>query len=164
VRRDGIRPHSIFYYDDVLTTWLGGENRRLRAKYDPRDLSTVFLEDEAGRHWPIRYRDLARPAITLWEQRAAVKNLRARDRHLVDEQSIFEAVAARRVVVAQGVAKTNAARREAERGAHLRGAGRAGGLGGGSITGTRSADDGIGDTALVPMPTDADLGSVEEWS
>ena len=45
----------------------------LRAKYDPRDLSTVFLEDETGRHWPIRYRDLARPAITLWGQKAAVK-------------------------------------------------------------------------------------------
>ncbi len=164
VRREGIRLHSIFYYDDVLTTWLGGENRRLRTKYDPRDLSTVFLEDETGRHWPIRYRDLARPAITLWEQKAAVKNLRARGRHLVDEQSIFEAVAARRVVVAQGVAKTNAARREAERGAHLRGAGRAGGLGGSSIAGTPSADDDIRDTAFVPMPTDEDLGSVEEWS
>jgi putative transposase len=127
VRREGIRLHSIFYYDDVLTTWLGGENRRLRAKYDPRDLSTVFLEDETGRHWPIRYRDLARPAITLWEQKAAVKNLRARGRCLVDEQSIFEAVAARRVVVAQAVAKTNSARREAERRVHLRSVGRAGG-------------------------------------
>jgi putative transposase len=87
----------------------------------------VFLEDETGRHWPIRYRDLARPAITLWEQKAAVKNLRARGRCLVDEQSIFEAVAARRVVVAQAVAKTNSARREAERRVHLRSVGRAGG-------------------------------------
>jgi putative transposase len=66
VRREGIRLHSIFYYDDVLTAWLGAERRRLRAKYDPRDLSTVFLEDDTGRHWPIRFRDLARPPIALW--------------------------------------------------------------------------------------------------
>ena len=127
VRREGIRLHSIFYYDDVLTTWLGTERRRLRAKYDPRDLSTVFVEDEAGRHWPIRYRDLGRPAITLWEQRAAVSDLRARGRSLVDEQSIFEAVAARRAVVAQAAVKTKAARREFERTRCVRIAGRAGG-------------------------------------
>ena len=46
VRREGIRLHSVFYYDDVLTTWLGTEKRRLRAKYDPRDLSKVFLGPE----------------------------------------------------------------------------------------------------------------------
>ena len=64
VRREGIRLHSIFYYDDVLTAWLGNGGR-MRVKYDPRDLSCVFLEDAEGRHWPVRYRDLARPPITL---------------------------------------------------------------------------------------------------
>jgi len=162
VRREGIRLHSIFYYDDVLTSWLSGEKCRLRAKYDPRDLSTVFLEDQAGQHWPIRYRDLARPAITLWEQRAAVKSLRARGRCLVDEQSIFEAVAARRALVAQAVAKTSAARREAERGTHLRAIGRAGGPGGTSEN--QSVEEDIKDMAVVPMPTADDEGSVEEWS
>lgn len=164
VRREGIRLHSIFYYDDVLTTWLGTENRRLLAKYDPRDLSTVFLQDETGRHWPIRYRDLARPAITLWEQRAAVKDLRARGRSLVDEQSIFEAVAARRSVVAVAAEKTKAARRELERGRHLRRAGGAGGPAGGRIAGNHPVDEDIVDTAVVPMPTEADRGSVEDWS
>jgi putative transposase len=164
VRREGIRLHSIFYYDDVLTTWLGAENRRLPAKYDPRDLSTVFLQDETGRHWPIRYRDLARPAITLWEQRAAVKDLRARGRSVVDEQMIFEAVAARRRVVAEAAAKTRAARREHERGRHLRLADGAGGPAGGDAAATHPVDDDIGDTAEVPMPTEADRGSVEDWS
>ena len=169
VRREGIRLHSIFYYDDVLTTWLGTEKRRLRAKYDPRDLSTVFLQDDSGRHWPIRYRDLARPPIALWEQRAAVKDLRARGRSLVDEQSIFEAVAARRAVVAEAVARTKAARREFARGAHLR---RTAGehteaeaeAAGGDAAGINPGEEDASDTALVPMPTEADQGSVEEWS
>jgi putative transposase len=164
VRREGIRLHSIFYYDDVLTTWLGTEKCRLRAKYDPRDLSRVFLQDDSRRHWPIRYRDLARPAITLWEHRAAVKDLRARGRSLVDEQSIFEAVTARRAVVAEAAVKTKAARREFERGAHLR---RARAEQGGAVeeqAGYAAADEDASDTALVPMPSEADRGSVEEWS
>ena len=155
VRREGIRLHSIFYYDDVLTAWLGAERRRLRAKYDPRDLSTVFLEDDTGRHWPIRYRDLARPPIALCEHRAAVKALRERGRALVDEQSIFEAVAARRAVVEEGIARTKKARREFARTARLRASG--------STTlgvGTVESDE----PAIVPMPTEADQGSVEEWS
>lgn len=163
VRREGIRLHSIFYYDDVLTTWLGTEKCRLLAKYDPRDLSIVFLQDETGRHWPIRYRDLGRPAITLWEHRAAVKDLRARGRSLVDEQSIFEAVAARRSVVAEAAAKTKAARRERERGRHLRG-GDEGGRPGGGVVWNDAVDEDSSDTAVVPLPTEADRGSVEDWS
>jgi putative transposase len=162
VRREGIRLHSVFYYDDVLTTWLGTEKRRLRAKYDPRDLSKVFLQDDSGRHWPIRYRDLARPAITLWEHRAAVKDLRARGRSLVDEQSIFEAVTARRAVVAEAAVRTKAARREFERGAHLRRTGAE--PVGDKTAGCPLADEDASDAALVPMPSEADRGSVEEWS
>jgi putative transposase len=156
VRREGIRLHSIFYYDDVLTAWLGAERRRLRAKYDPRDLSTVFLEDETGRHWPIRYRDLARPPITLWEQKAAVKDLRTRGRSLVDEQSIFEAVAARRAVVEAAVASSKKARREFARTARLRNAADS------APSKARAVAD-AGDPGVVPMPTEADRGSVEEW-
>lgn len=155
VRREGIRLHNIFYYDNVLTSWVGAERRRMRVKYDPRDLSAVFLEDEAGRYWPVRYRDLGRPPITLWEHKAAVKELRARGRSLVDEQSIFEAVAARRAVVAGAAARTKAARREFARTAPLRAAG--------SISATVDIAE-SDEPAVVPMPTEADRGSVEEWS
>lgn len=119
IRREGIRLHSIFYYDDVLTPWIGLGKERLRAKYDPRDLSQVFLEDPSGRHWPIRYRDLNRPPITLWEQRAAVKDRREQGLGKVDERAIFEAVEARRAIVAGAVERTRVARREQQRTAHL---------------------------------------------
>lgn len=163
VRREGIRLHSIFYYDDVLTTWLGNRER-MRVKYDPRDLSHVFLEDVEGRHWPIRYRDLARPPITLWEQRAAVKELRERGRGLVDEVRIFEAIEARRALVEVAATKTKAARREVQRTAHLRteqaiGPPAATPAVPSQVTGGEEPDD-----ARVPMPTEADRGSVEEWT
>ena len=168
VRREGIRLHSIFYYDDVLTAWLGSGGR-MRVKYDPRDLSCVFLEDMEGRHWPVRYRDLARPPITLWEQRAAVRELRARGKGLVDEARIFEAVEARRAIVEDAVAKTKAARREVQRTAHLR----TGHLRTGQPVGqpaeipaisSQAPGEDASDDARVPMPTEADQGSVEEWT
>jgi hypothetical protein len=77
---------------------------------------------------------------------------------------IFEAVAARRSVVAEAAAKTKAARREHERGRHLRLGDGAGGPAGGDAAATHPVDDDIGDTAEVPMPTEADRGSVEDWS
>jgi putative transposase len=160
VRREGIRLHIIFYYGDVLTSWLGVEKRHLRAKYDPRDLSTVFLEDEDGRHWPIRYRDLARPRITLWEHKRAVRDLRERGRSLVDEQSIFEAAAARRVVT-QAAIKTKAARRDLERIQHLRD--REGVSSRNDLIQDPPGEQPTDDVAKVPMPTDANRGSVEDW-
>ena len=119
VRREGVRLHSIFYYDDVLTPWIGLSKERLRAKYDPNDLSQIFLEDSTGRHWPIRYRDLRRPPITLWEQRAAVRYMREQGMGKIDETAIFNAVEAHRAIVADATKQTRAARREAQRTAHL---------------------------------------------
>jgi putative transposase len=79
---------------------------------------------------------------------------------LVDEQSIFEAVEAQRVVVAQAAARTKAARRMFERTQHLHDACRAGALAGN----VDRAEQATSDIAAVPMPTDADRGSVEDWS
>jgi putative transposase len=163
VRREGIRLHSIFYYDDVLTTWLGS-GTRMRVKYDPRDLSCVFLEDVEGRHWPIRYRELARPPITLWEQRAAVRELRERGKGLVDEVRIFEAIEARRALVEEAAAKTMAARREVQRTAHLRMGQAIGQPAEIPTTSSQGSTQEEPEDARVPMPTEADRGSVEEWT
>jgi hypothetical protein len=59
-------------------------------KYDPRNLSRVFYRDKDGQYWPIRYRNLGAPPISLWKQREAMKRLRTEGCRLVDERSIFE--------------------------------------------------------------------------
>ena len=163
VRREGIRLHSIFYYDDVLTTWLGNRER-MRVKYDPRDLSHVFLKDAEGRYWPVRYRDLARPPITLWEQKAAVRMVRERGRRLVDEARIFEAIEARRALVEDAAARTKAARRAMQRTAHLRTGQVIESPAQTSAVPSPATNEEESDQARVPMPTEADQGSVEEWT
>lgn len=121
VRRDGIQLFNIRYWDPVLTTWIG-ERMRMPVKYDPRNLSRVFLQAPDGRHWPIPYADLGRPPITLWEHRRVLAQLREEGRAAVNEHLIFEAIEAQRALVAGATHRTIKARRGAARSAYALGA------------------------------------------
>lgn len=115
VRRDGIRLFGLRYWDDVLSPWAGRLDRALRVKYDPRDLSIVFVEGPDLRHWPIRFADLGRPPITLAEHRRASALLRERGVRLVDEQLLFETIEEQRTLVDAATKQTKLARRQASR-------------------------------------------------
>ncbi len=65
---------------------------KLRVKYDPRDLSAVFVELPAGDHVRVPYADLGRRSITRWEHREAIQRLRAAGVRTVNEHAIFTAV------------------------------------------------------------------------
>jgi putative transposase len=121
VRREGIHLFNIRYWDPVLSTWIG-EHLRFPVKYDPRDLSRVFLQAPDGEHWVIPYANLGRPPITLWEHKRAMASLREQGRAAVDERLIFEAVEAQRAIVASAADKTLRARRAAIRSARALGA------------------------------------------
>ena len=57
IRRDGVHLFGLRYWDDVLSPWAGRSARRMRVRYDPRDLSCVFVEGPDGTNWPIRFAD-----------------------------------------------------------------------------------------------------------
>jgi hypothetical protein len=44
-------------------------------KYDPRDLSRIFVRRPDGSYIEARYRNLAYPAVTIWEWRNAKRRL-----------------------------------------------------------------------------------------
>lgn len=117
IRRDGIRLFNIAYWDPMLSIWIG-HHSQMPIKYDPRDLSRVFIQTPDGSHIAIPYADLGRPAITLWEQKRAVKALREEGRAAVDENMIFRVVEAQRSLVAEATNKTLRARRSAVRTGH----------------------------------------------
>ena len=77
VRREGVFLHSIGYWADVLRTWIG-EQERMIVRYDPRDLSRVHLLAPDGRYYDLSYRDLRRPAISLWEHRLGAEAVAGR--------------------------------------------------------------------------------------
>ncbi|WP_369808719.1 Mu transposase C-terminal domain-containing protein [Pararhodobacter sp. CCB-MM2] len=106
------------YWDDVLSLWAGQSKERRMVRYDPRDLSRVFLHGPDGRFHTIPCRDLRRPKITLWEHKGARDELRRRGIAAMDEQMLFDAVTAQREIVAEASARTKSARRAAQRAAY----------------------------------------------
>ena len=118
LRRTGIHLHNICYWSDGFAPWIGRCDDKVLVKYDPRDLHQVFVNLGAG-YVAARTRNLGRPAITLWEQKAALRVQRARGRREVDEELIFQTIAAQRALVDDAARDTNEKRRSRARRAHL---------------------------------------------
>ncbi len=114
VRRDGVALNSIRYWSDVLTTWIGHPEPMI-VRYDPRDLSRIYLLGPDGTYYDLSYRDLGRPPISLWEHRLALKRLREEGRALVDEAAIFRAIETMRSIADEAVLASKTARRQRER-------------------------------------------------
>ena len=73
IRRDGIRLFHLHYWHNVLSPRAGRSKNRELIKYDPRNLSRVYWQDQQGNYWPIPYRNLALPPISLWEHDEALR-------------------------------------------------------------------------------------------
>lgn len=117
IRRDGVALHSIAYWADVLTTWIGQPKPHI-VRYDPRDLSRIYLLGPDGVYYDLNYRDLRLPPISLWEHRLARKRLHEDGRLLVDEAAIFRTIEAMRSITDSAVIASKAARRQRERRLH----------------------------------------------
>lgn len=118
IRRDGVLLHSIAYWADVLSTWIGHPEPMI-VRYDPRDLSRVYLLGPDGVYYDLNYRDLGRPPISLWEHRLALKRLREDGRTLVNEAAIFRTIEAMRSIADGAVLSSKMARRQRERRARV---------------------------------------------
>lgn len=118
LQRDGLHLFHIRYWSDELRWLMERDRPRLIIKYDPRDLSCVFVATGEG-YLEARPADRTRPAIALWEQRAAVKALREQGRRAVDEELIFSTILAQRVLVDEATRSTKTLRRDAARRSHL---------------------------------------------
>jgi putative transposase len=114
IRREGVALNSIHYWSDVLTSWVG-EPHPMIVRYDPRDLSRIYLLGPDGQYYDLAYRDLRRPPISLWEQRLALKRLREERHSHIDEGAIFRTVENMRQIVDEAVVASKQARRQRER-------------------------------------------------
>jgi putative transposase len=124
IRREGVSLFSIHYWSDVLAVWVGDPERMI-VRYDPRDLSRIYVLSPNGLYYDLSYRDLRRPPISLWEHRLALKRLREEGRAHVDEAAIFRTIETMRRVVDEAIVVTKTARRQRERRLRLIQGGRA---------------------------------------
>ncbi len=114
VRREGVFLRNIGYWSDVLSTLIGVREKMI-VRYDPRDLSRIYLLAPDGAYYDVPYADLRRPAISLWEHRLAVKRLRELGRAAIDEAAIFDAIDEMHSIAERAVAETKTVRRQRER-------------------------------------------------
>lgn len=125
IQEYGVVIDNIHYYADVLRAWVHArdpDNAKLKRKFvfarDPRDIGEIyFFDPEAKRYYPIPYRDLTRPRMSVWELRTVLKHLAEDPSRNVDENTIFEGLAQMHQIQKDAGEKTRATRRAAQRAA-----------------------------------------------
>ena len=114
IQRDGIHFYNIRYWDSILSPWAGRLKEPLLVKYDPRNLSRVYVRDPSGRHWPVPYANLGQPPITLCELEEARKELRRQGKNSQAEKVVFASILEQRRIVDMA-ASTAKRRRQQEK-------------------------------------------------
>jgi putative transposase len=128
IQEHGVVIDNIHYYADVLRPWIHGRdpnNAKLKRKFvfarDPRDIGEVyFLDPETKLYFPIPYRDLTRPRISVWDLNASLKRIAEQPELQVDEETIFEGLEEMSRVAQVAAEKSKTVRRSMQRRANWR--------------------------------------------
>lgn len=111
LRPDGIWLHDIPYWSNTLSGLVGRSNDDLLIKFDPRDVSRIFVRHPKGHFLEARARSLAFPAISLREWRLARRTLRQKGMAERNDDQLTRTALAQRRIIDDAIAKTAAARR-----------------------------------------------------
>lgn len=123
IQEYGVLIDNIHYYADVLRPWIHArdpENAKLKRKFvfvrDPRDIGEVyFLDPDTRTYYPIPYRNLTHPRMSVWELNAVLKRIAEQPERQADEATIFEGLAEMSQIRNEAVEKTRAVRRATQR-------------------------------------------------
>lgn len=121
VRRDGIHLFDLRYWSDALAGHVGRKDGKVVVRYDPRNLSVIWVELDGGRCIEARYRNLEIPPVSLWEYREAMKTARALGRTGSNELVLAELIRQQRQIEGESRQLTKAERRSRERKGTLKG-------------------------------------------
>ena len=99
LRPDGIHLFGLKYWSSVLTADVGRVTQKMLVKYDPRDLSRIFVLRPSGHFIEARYGDITLPPISLQEAHSAAKALAAKGKREVDSRTIVKTAIAQREIV-----------------------------------------------------------------
>lgn len=128
IQEYGVVIDNIHYYADVLRPWIHArdpENPKLKRKFvftrDPRDIGEVyFLDPDARTYYPIPYRDITRPRMSVWDLNSILKNIAEHPELQADESTIFEGLAEMTRIREEADKKSRKARRHNQRRANWR--------------------------------------------
>jgi putative transposase len=116
--RTGFTIDHVQYYSDLLKPLIARRERlgRFVLRRDPRDISRIWvLDPDSNVYLQVGYRTMSRPAISVWEHRAATARLREQGRGEVDEPALFRMVEQMRQITDTATRSTRQARRDRAR-------------------------------------------------
>lgn len=114
IGRDGIRLFNIVYWHGSLEPRIGADGQKHVIKYDPRDMSKVYLVEPNGTYLEVPYRDLAHPMVSLRDVQHSAKLLRKQGTTAADENDLFRVIRQQRAIVESAKSRTQKARRKAQ--------------------------------------------------
>src|SRR5271166_939231 len=115
LRPDGIWLHDIPYWSNTLSGRVGRTRGELLVKFDPRDVSRIFVQHPDDRFLEARARPLSFPAISLREWKQARKKLAGKGRRERNDEQMTKTALAQRRLIDEAIAKTAAWRRAPDR-------------------------------------------------
>jgi putative transposase len=113
LQRNGLFFECIRYWSDALPA-IAQPRESLIVRYDPRDLSRLYVLGQDRRYHTVPYANLTRPPISLDELRRVRAGLRAQSRRHIDEPMLFALYQKQQQVIANATVSTKATRRRAE--------------------------------------------------
>ena len=113
IGREGIRLFNVHYWHGALGSLVNRGGRHI-IKYDPRDMSRVFVIDPQGSPLEVPYRDVGKIPVSLREIQRATKQLRAGAAQEVNEDTLFQTLLRQRALIEQACKRTKQARRQLE--------------------------------------------------
>jgi putative transposase len=113
LQRNGLFFERIRYWADVLPS-IAQPSESLLVRYDPRDLSRLYVLTPTKSYQAVPYADVRRPPISLAELRCAHAALRKETNGSINEEKIFAMRERQSAIVTDATKATKAARRRKE--------------------------------------------------
>jgi putative transposase len=98
IGRGGLRMFNVHYWHGALGPYVNDGKKHL-VKYNPRDLSRVFLLEQGDSYLEIPYRDLSCAPASLDEVKRGSRLLRAAGQSTEDQHKLFQAIERQRDLI-----------------------------------------------------------------
>ncbi|MEH3085439.1 MAG: Mu transposase C-terminal domain-containing protein [Xylophilus ampelinus] len=122
VQEYGIQFEHITWTDGALKRLIHikdsstNRGKKYVIRYDPRDLSRIWLyEDVSKMYIEVRYANILRPPVSLWEVRSARAKLRKESKAAINEELIFQAIALMRQIVEEEAEIAKSSRKQLQK-------------------------------------------------
>ncbi len=113
LQRNGLFFERIRYWADVLPS-IAQPREPLLTRYDPRDLSRLYVLTPTKSYQAVPYADVRRPPISLAELRFAHAELRREAKGSINEEQLFAMHARQQSIITDATKATKAVRRRKE--------------------------------------------------